>query len=346
MKKILILIISLLLFVPFKVYGLTVDKYHDINLKQALEMEGMDNKVENVEYDNPVVVYLFMGDGCPHCKEFLNYASTKLVDTYGGKVIFSIYEVWNNSDNEELYNKVRNYFDIQSTGVPLIVIGDDYYMGYASNMDSDIENAIEKEYAKTDRFDALKEALKIKEDKVDFLYRNGYEYSTFKESMNGNDTSKNELLYNKDKFNVYVFRGEGCSHCAAFLSYANEVLVDKYHDKINIISFEVWNDEKNKALMEKVGKKLDADTSGVPFIVIGNKVINGYAESFNKEIEDTIDAQYEEKIDIVKDIVEAKEKEKKEEKNIKNILPALYIGALFFVIFIVTAIVAVVLKTM
>jgi hypothetical protein len=258
----------------------------------------------------------------------------------------SIYEVWNDSNNKELYDRVKTYFKLKTNGVPFIVIGDDYYMGYTSSMNQDIESAIEKEYSKKDRFNILEEASKVDETRVEFL--NSYEYDTFKEVLvKENIIQKSELLYNKDKLNIYVFYGLECNHCYELFNYFNDHLVDKYNNMINIISFEVWNDENNKALMEKVGKKLDLEPTGVPYYVIGDKVFNGYAESYNLDIEKAIDEQYKNKKDIVKEIVI--EKENKEETGkvfIKNILPSLYICALFFVIFIVTAIVALVLKTM
>ena len=348
MKKILILLISLLLFIPLKVNGLTVVKYQEMDLQSAIDMEGIDIKVKKVSTDNPIKIYLFMGDGCPHCKEFLEYAANDLMDKYGDKILFGIYEVWNNSNNEELYNRVKTYFKLNSNGVPLIVIGNDYYMGYTSSMNVDIEAAIEKEYSKRDRFNILEEASRVEETRVDYL--NSYNYDTYKEVLSKeNITQKDELLYNKDKLNIYVFYGMGCSHCYELFNYFNESLVNKYNNMINIISFEVWNDENNNELMNKVADKLDVEATGVPFYVIGNKAINGYAESYNEEIEAAIDDEYKAKTDIVKDIVKAEEKEKDENKGkdfIKSILPALYIIALLFVVFIVMVIVAVVIKVM
>ena len=346
MKKILIVLITLLLFIPLKVNGLSIVKYDEMNLQQALDMEEINIKVKKVNTENPIRIYLFMGDGCPHCKEFLEYSANVLMDKYGDKIKFSIYEVWNNENNKELFEKVKTYFKLSSNGVPLIVIGDDYYLGYTSSMNADIESAIEKEYAKKERFNILEEASKVNETRVEFL--NSYEYDTFKEVLvKENITQKDELLYNKDKLNIYVFYGMGCSHCHELFSYFNDSLANKYNNMINIISFEVWNNDKNEELLNEVSKKLNVEYTGVPYYVIGDKVFNGYSDLDNEDIEKTIDEQYKEKKDIVKEIVtEEKQKDEKGKDFIKSILPALYIIALLVVIFIVMVIVAVVIKVM
>ena len=110
------------------------------------------------------------------------------------------------------------------------------------------------------------------------------EYST----MNFVDTLKDEEIEieNKDykeddkQAIIYMFRGKGCGYCRAFLEYLNSV------------SFEVWNDSKNAELMEKVPLVTNKSAGGVPYIIIGEKVFGGYAESYNEDIKSAIMAQY------------------------------------------------------
>jgi len=91
----------------------------------------------------------------------------------------------------------------------------------------------------------------------------------------------------KEKVTVYLFRGSTCEHCEAALQYMN-----KHRDEINsdveIVTYEVWDNKNNSKLQDAVANKLEVDKSknyGVPFIVIGEKYIKGYADgSTFKEI--------------------------------------------------------------
>lgn len=85
-------------------------------------------------------LYLFHGDGCPHCAEeikFLNSIEGKYKDLEIVK-----YEVWYNEENAELLKKVEEGFDIARSGVPTTIIGDIMIQGYSSNTASKIQRAI------------------------------------------------------------------------------------------------------------------------------------------------------------------------------------------------------------
>lgn len=94
-----------------------------------------------------------------------------------------------------------------------------------------------------------------------------------------------------DKINVYIFRGSSCSHCLESIMYFSSILKD-YGKYFNLVTFEVWENADNQALMEYVGGEMGDTVSGVPYIVIGDKSFPGYAESLNTEIEKAIVDEY------------------------------------------------------
>ena len=59
--------------------------------------------------------------------------------------------------------------------------------------------------------------------------------------------------------------------------------------------------------MEKVGNLLGQKAEGVPYIVIGDKVFAGYAESYNDEIKEAIKKQYDSKneYDVMQKLAES-----------------------------------------
>ncbi len=90
---------------------------------------------------------------------------------------------------------------------------------------------------------------------------------------------------NHEKVKVYLFRGEGCSHCYDFLTYFVNNYKD-YSDYFEIVAYESWKDADNQKLMLALKKqvKTDEDTS-VPFIVVGDDYYTlGFSDTIGEEI--------------------------------------------------------------
>lgn len=117
-------------------------------------------------------------------------------------------------------------------------------------------------------------------------------FGVFAEDEN-NTTSESETTVSNDdkKVNLYLFRGEGCPHCAEAEEWFDSIK-GKYGDYFKVVDYEVWNDEDNAKLMEKVAKLRNEDVSGVPYIIIGDKSWNGFDESYEDEMIKQIKSVY------------------------------------------------------
>ena len=130
---------------------------------------------------------------------------------------------------------------------------------------------------------------------------NGSAESTQTEESTDQPTSKQpqgtEFAFNHEsdidlssnKPNIYIFWGDGCPHCKALAKFISKLPAET-KDKVNIYSFEVWSDKDNKTLMKNFGKYLGQDVSGVPFIVIGDKIFDGYSSGDTKTDQQILDA--------------------------------------------------------
>lgn len=100
------------------------------------EVKAEDNQ------NSEIKIYLFYGDGCPHCaneKKFLK----ELIKKYDNiEVIY--YEVWNNAENDKLMNITKEKLGIERKGVPFTVIGNNGYVGYNENIGYQIEEVIKE----------------------------------------------------------------------------------------------------------------------------------------------------------------------------------------------------------
>ena len=115
----------------------------------------------------------------------------------------------------------------------------------------------------------------------------------------------------KSKYNVYLFYGDGCPHCAEEEVFFEDYL--KENDDINLVKYEVWNSQENRELLVKVQDEINNHGSGVPFLVIGDKAIIGYRSgSTNKDIENSINKyrSNKKKVDVVETIKKGEHIEK------------------------------------
>jgi thiol-disulfide isomerase/thioredoxin len=93
---------------------------------------------------NKVILYLFWGDGCPHCKAEKAFLE-KLKEKYP-ELEIKEYEVWYNSENLELFDKMAKSYGCSAKAVPTTFIGDKYIVGYLSDSTTGkkIEDAIKE----------------------------------------------------------------------------------------------------------------------------------------------------------------------------------------------------------
>lgn len=99
-----------------------------------------------IKAQNKIVeLKLYYGDGCPHCvleKDFLKEIKLK----YQEQVLIEEYEVYYNQENANIFSDLVNNLKIETAGVPLLLINDEYVLGYGGDDITGvvIENKIKK----------------------------------------------------------------------------------------------------------------------------------------------------------------------------------------------------------
>lgn len=88
---------------------------------------------------NPVELYFFEGQGCPHCTRMASFLGGLKTD-YPNLTVHD-FEVYFNKDNQDLFQRMAAAYGSDSNGVPTIFIGDDVVVG--ENYEK-LKNAVEK----------------------------------------------------------------------------------------------------------------------------------------------------------------------------------------------------------
>ena len=160
MKKLMSILLVGLLFIPM----LTDAAVKTQNLEEALTEEGIKHDLKDYkESEDKINIYLFRGNGCGHCKNFITFLYEN-IDELGKYFNLVSYEIFYNEDNSKLMSKVSKFFGEEATGVPYIVIGDKYFSGFGEGIKDDIKKAIKDLYKAKDRYDVFVEMEKPVED--------------------------------------------------------------------------------------------------------------------------------------------------------------------------------------
>lgn len=88
---------------------------------------------------NPVDLYFFEGQGCPHCAKMKSFLEGLKAD-YPNLKVYD-FEVYFNKENQALFSKMAEVYKSDANGVPAIFIGDEAIQGEAYEK---VKNAVEK----------------------------------------------------------------------------------------------------------------------------------------------------------------------------------------------------------
>ena len=142
-----------------------------------------------------------------------------------------------------------------------------------------------------------------------------YQTLNFKEILKEEDIKEDFKSYSEDdkQITIYMFRGNGCGYCRNFLTFLNSI-TNEYGKYFKVVGFEVWSNEDNSKLLDKVSSFMGSEAGGVPYIIIGDKVFPGYAETYDEDIKTAIKELYdsEDKYDVFEEYNKAIDKAKKQ----------------------------------
>lgn len=147
--KYLVVLLAIFLIMPFAVFAEEEASNNDENTtEETSSNDNSDSKKVNV--------YFFRGEGCSHCAEAEEWFDS-IKEEYSEYYNLIDYEVWYNTDNSDLMQKVADARGEEAEGVPYIIIGDKSWNGFDSSYEEDMINQIKSVYAQDvkDRYDIM-----------------------------------------------------------------------------------------------------------------------------------------------------------------------------------------------
>ena len=148
----------------------------------------------SVSAKEKINVYMFRGEGCPHCEEaekwFKELEKDKEYVSYYNLID---YEVWYDEENADLMEDVAEKLDTTANGVPFMVIGEKYFNGFTESMESDIKRAIKEAYNSVDYVDVVKGVK-------NGTYNKDTNKKSYDEFSNSDDSTNDDKKTNEDKY--------------------------------------------------------------------------------------------------------------------------------------------------
>ncbi|MDE6284983.1 MAG: hypothetical protein K2M17_04485 [Bacilli bacterium] len=138
MKKLLVVLVTI-----FSLFTLNVKA-------EAIELpEKTDHEI--------VKLYIFYGNECSHCHEFMDYFINNYKDEYKDYFEIVAMETWKNKDNNAFALEMKERFSIsdEQYGVPFIIIGDYYKCGFSKASGLAVINEALKQYQNEDYEDIV-----------------------------------------------------------------------------------------------------------------------------------------------------------------------------------------------
>ncbi|GIV64327.1 MAG: membrane protein [Bellilinea sp.] len=106
-------------------------------LSAAMQVQAQDQPPQ----ENKAVIYMFWGDGCPHCAEAKPYLEGLALRYPWVELRF--YEVWYDEGNRALFEKMAAAYGFEARYVPTIFIGSQHWVGYNKSINPEIEKVIQ-----------------------------------------------------------------------------------------------------------------------------------------------------------------------------------------------------------
>lgn len=126
------------------------------------------------------VMYFFWGDGCPHCAAAKPFIAD--MEAKHPELEVKRYEVWHNSTNAALFQRMAALYNTKPSGVPTFFIGGEVLTGY------------DEEYRKVELESLIKKC--IQRGCPDPLANNTSQNSTITPPQAPNETSGNSYISN------------------------------------------------------------------------------------------------------------------------------------------------------
>lgn len=128
---------------------------------QSKKINRYSNINEITYSEDKINIYVFWGNGCPHCEKLFEFLESEQKD-YSKYYNIYAFEVWENEENEKLMNRFADKLNDKLNGVPYFIIGDQSFKGFVEEDKEKILNTIKEKYENRSSIETFKDVIENK----------------------------------------------------------------------------------------------------------------------------------------------------------------------------------------
>lgn len=119
---------------------------------------------------NAADITIFHSPSCPHCRHAREFIESTLIYEYGDLKVTEINVM--SPDNRQAFMDTLTKCEYKSGGVPVIVVGEKCFQGYANSMQDTLRAAVEVDLTDEQKQSAKDNKAKLAENKDAFVSEN------------------------------------------------------------------------------------------------------------------------------------------------------------------------------
>ncbi len=230
----------------------------------------------------PVYIYLFWGDGCPHCaqaKPFLQELSQRYPT-----VQVESFEVWYVPDNQALFQQMTAAHGFEPRYVPTIFIGEQHWEGFSDELRAEIEASV-KACVETGCPDAGVGVIPGHTLQPTPTPTLALSPSSEIEvcSADSDTCGDTEVAAGDHPTTLYLFYVQSCNRCVQAKPFVAE-LAERYPN-LTVRTFEISYSPQNRVYFVEMARAFGVEAHGVPAIFVGERAWEGFTKDIGAQIE-------------------------------------------------------------
>lgn len=137
---------------------------------------------------NAADVTIYYSPTCPHCHHARDFFENEAIYEYDTMKVVEV-NVMEEKNRQEFFDTLKKC-GYESGGVPVIVVGEKCFQGYADSMQKDIRSAIEVDLTADQKKQATANKKEFDKNKDDFVAKHADRKSAVIEKVNNNSPKK------------------------------------------------------------------------------------------------------------------------------------------------------------
>ena len=147
-------------------------------------------------------ITIYYSPSCPHCHHAQQFFADEMIYEYPKLKVVQVNVM--DEDKRDMFRETLEKCNYSSGGVPVIVIGDKCFQGYADFMQKELRDAVEADLSDSDKAEAAKNRKEMEKDSEGFKTKHSKRKEAIKE-YNPKAVNQENVKKNNEGISIYSY---------------------------------------------------------------------------------------------------------------------------------------------